>query len=180
MSTLHVSDKTRPGVLLQPAALEDVVADSRKGKDETGRIGTASAVRAGVQHGRGETASAPVRVLQRHPSTASAVAGTGRELSAQPRVFVLAKDGKPLDPTTPRRARLLLKAGRAVVVPRIPFDPKVRGVGKPSTPHRETVPTLCDIAVAGVSGATPQSGSAHPGLAPTNASTRTDRPPHRK
>jgi len=107
-------------VLLQPAALEDAVADNQKGTDETGRIIDLES-NAGVQHGRGETANTPVRVSQRHRSTASAAAGTGREPHAQPRVFVLSKDGKPLDPTTPRRARLLLKKGRAVVVRVTPF-----------------------------------------------------------
>ena len=125
MSTLHVSDKTHPGVLLQPQALEDAVADNQKGTDETGHI-TTHVVDAGVQHGRGETANAPVRVSQRHPSTASAVAGTGREPSAQPRVFVLSKDGKPLDPTTPARAKWLLKKSRAVVARRTPFTIRLK------------------------------------------------------
>ena len=124
MSTLHVSNKTHPGVLLQPQALEDAVADNQQGTDATGHTQFASANEAGVQHGRGETANTPVRVSQRHRSTASAVAGNTREgvpqgkgnaPGQQPRVFVLSKDGKPLDPTTPRRARLLLKSGRAVV-----------------------------------------------------------------
>lgn len=126
MSTLHVSNKTHQRVLLQPAALEDAVADNRQGKDETGRIGTAMAVHAGVQHGRGETANAPVRVSQRHPEMGSPVSGTGRESHAQPRVFVLSKDGQPLDPTTPARAKWLLKNGRAVVARRTPFTIRLK------------------------------------------------------
>jgi len=120
MSTLHVSNTTHRRVLLQPAALEDVVADNQQGTDETGRI-TTREVDAGVHRGRGETPTPPVRGLGRHRSAASAAAGRGREPHAQPRVFVLSKDGKPLDPTTPRRARLLLKSGRAVVARRTPF-----------------------------------------------------------
>ena len=126
MSTLYVSNKTHRQVLLQPAALEDAVADNRMGKDETGRIRTASAVHAGVQHGRGETANAPVRVLQRHPEAGTPAEGMGREPHAQPRVFVLSKDGKPLDPTTPGRAKWLLKNGRAVVARRTPFTIRLK------------------------------------------------------
>lgn len=37
------------------------------------------------------------------------------------RVFVLDKNKKPLDPCTPRRARLLLSSGRAAVFRRYPF-----------------------------------------------------------
>jgi hypothetical protein len=37
------------------------------------------------------------------------------------RVFVLDKEGKPLDPCHPARARQLLKAGRAAVFRRFPF-----------------------------------------------------------
>ena len=37
------------------------------------------------------------------------------------RVFVLDKNGKPLDPCNPVRARKLLKAGRAAVIRRYPF-----------------------------------------------------------
>jgi len=130
MSTLHVSIKTHRRVLLQPAALEDVVADNLKGTDETGHIELARAGEAGVQHGRGEIAKTPVRVSQRHQPATLVVAGITREGGPnghgnapwqQPRVFVLSKDGKPLDPTSPRRARLLLKAGRAAVVKATPF-----------------------------------------------------------
>jgi hypothetical protein len=125
MSTLHVSTQTHRRVLLQPAALEDVVADNLKGTDETGHIEFVYANEAGVQHGRGEIARTPVRVSQRHPQ-AQAEGVMGREPYAQPCVFVLSKDGKPLDPTSPRRARLLLKTGRAVVVKATPFVIRVK------------------------------------------------------
>jgi hypothetical protein len=125
MSTLHVSTQTHRRVLLQLAALENVVADNLNGTDETGHIQFVNANEAGVQHGRGEIAKTPVRVSRRHPQ-AQAEGIMGREPHVQPRVFVLSKDGKPLDPTTPRRARLLLKTGRAVVVKTTPFVIRVK------------------------------------------------------
>src|SRR5215470_6302223 len=42
------------------------------------------------------------------------------------KVFVLSKEGKPLMPTTPRRARLWLEAKRAQVVRRDPFTIRLR------------------------------------------------------
>lgn len=44
------------------------------------------------------------------------------------KVFVLSKEGKPLMPTTPRRARVFLKAKRACVVRREPFTIQLRFV----------------------------------------------------
>ncbi len=147
MSTLHVSINTHRRVLLQFAALEDVVADNQQGTDETGHIKSAQAGEAGVQHGRGEIAVTPVRGRQRHRSTTSVADGLGCEPRIeneknkpsgkptrrvrnknksknknnnnavnQSRVFVVSQDRKPLDPTSQRRARLLLDSGRAVVV----------------------------------------------------------------
>ncbi len=79
MSTLHVSINTHRRVLLQLAALEDVVADNQQGTDETGHIKSAQAGEAGVQHGRGEIAVTPVRGRQRHRSTTSVADGLGCE-----------------------------------------------------------------------------------------------------
>jgi RRXRR protein len=42
------------------------------------------------------------------------------------KVFVLSQDNKPLMPTTPRRARLWLKAKQALVVSREPFTVQLR------------------------------------------------------
>jgi hypothetical protein len=42
------------------------------------------------------------------------------------KVFVLSKEGKPLMPTTPRRARVWLKAKRARVMRRDPFTIRLR------------------------------------------------------
>ncbi len=133
MSTLHVSIETHRRVLLQPAALEDVVADNQQGTDETGHINFTQVREAGVQHGRGETFNAHLRVLGED----LAVSATGlgceprtqqekQDKQAQPRVFVVSKDGKPLDPTTPRRARLLLDSGRAVVHRSSPFVIRIK------------------------------------------------------
>jgi hypothetical protein len=41
------------------------------------------------------------------------------------KVFVQDKNGKPLDPTTPARARKLMKKGRAEVVQIKPFTIKI-------------------------------------------------------
>ncbi len=149
MSTLHVSIKTHRRVLLQPAALEDVVADNQQGTDETGHITFAQADEAGVQHGRGETFNARLRGLGE--DLAAHADGLGREPhienekletrgkatrrvrnktnsnpANQPRVFVVSRDEKPLDPTTPRRARLLLDSGRAVAHKMSPFVIRIK------------------------------------------------------
>ena len=42
------------------------------------------------------------------------------------KVFVLSKEGKPLMPTTPRRARVWLKAKRARIVRQDPFTIRLR------------------------------------------------------
>ncbi len=47
------------------------------------------------------------------------------------KVFVLSKEGKPLMPTTPRRARMWLEAKRARVVRREPFTIRLRFATKP-------------------------------------------------
>jgi len=115
VSTLNISEQTHQQVLLQPAALENAVADKQQGTHETDRIPPKG--NAGVQHGREEIADAPVRARQRH----SGVQASEARREPQPHVFVLSKDGHPLDPTHPARARKLLRTGRAVVVSRFPF-----------------------------------------------------------
>jgi hypothetical protein len=69
----------------------------------------------GMGLGRGETTG------NASPSTGGVTreSGAGREI--HPRVFVLAKDGTPLDPCHPARARKLLARRRAVVVRHTPF-----------------------------------------------------------
>lgn len=68
---------------------------------------------AGGQHVREETVE---RRRNRRSNSASGVS----------RVFVLAKNGKPLMPTRPARARKLLKDGRAVVHKRYPFTIRLK------------------------------------------------------
>lgn len=104
---MHVRQQTHRRVLPQPAALESVSADKPTRAHETGH-GRREAP--GVQHGRGEIPARGRHCPQGQPG-----------LTAQPVVFVLDKHHKPLQPTTPRRARLLLKSGRAVVHRHTPF-----------------------------------------------------------
>ena len=113
---LTVREQTNRRVLPQPAALESVPADTpgvgtKRGTDA--RISRAS----GSQRGRGET-DFRVRV---------APSGAGRKATQQnPVVFVLDRRKKPLMPTSERRARRLLKDGRAVVHRAVPFTIRVK------------------------------------------------------
>ena len=138
MSKLHASEKTHQGVLPQPPALEPAPADNREGKDETGCGRRPQGLTTGVQHGRGETRSGPSTSGHaagqpaggRHRRRQDEPGGTepgGRKPSiaapkpVTPRVFVLGRDGKPLYPCHPARARRLLASGRAKVARHTPF-----------------------------------------------------------
>ncbi|TSI12470.1 RNA-guided endonuclease IscB [Brevibacterium aurantiacum] len=105
----------------QSQALESVPADKDGVSTKRGtEVETISAP--GVQHGREETAvPTPKDVVtvaqQRNPNGNRSHRGN----SVQPRVFVLDKRKKPLDPTSPARARELLKKGRARVHKMMPF-----------------------------------------------------------
>jgi len=125
MSTLHVSEKTHQGMLPQFPALESVSADTvgvttKRGTD------TASAV-AGVQHGRGENLHHIRLRAGRHRVTPGSGSDpvyhrtTAQVRTVQPAVFVLDKHKTPLMPTSPRRARQLLRDGRARVAKLQPF-----------------------------------------------------------
>lgn len=114
MATYHVGQKTDLGVLPQLQALEFMAADNPRIGNETGRGGRQAPD--GV-HGRGEiheSAPASVNVTPNH-----LVGEQARE--GHPAVFVLDKHGTPLQPTSPARARKLLKQGRAVVARHTPF-----------------------------------------------------------
>lgn len=120
LATFDAGEKTHRRVLPQPAALESVSADNPRGRDETGHRGRKAA---GVGHGRGETSrSAPS--ARRHPESAQAGEGAGRETHA--RVFVLDRHGRPLQPCHSARARELLRRDRAVVVRHTPFVIRLR------------------------------------------------------
>jgi 5-methylcytosine-specific restriction endonuclease McrA len=96
-------------------ALELRAADNPGVRDETGSQGRHMA--SGVEHVRGETTSRPPAAGGVTPNPV--VGEEARE--CHPAVFVLDKHGKPLQPTTPARARKLLKYGRAVVARHTPF-----------------------------------------------------------
>ncbi|MFH9978295.1 RNA-guided endonuclease IscB [Streptomyces sp. NPDC017179] len=115
MATFHVGQKTNPTVLPQQLALELRAADNLGVRDETGSQGRETA--SGVEHVRGETVDRAPAVDGVTPNPL--VGEEARE--CHPAVFVLDKHGEPLQPTTPARARKLLRNGRAVVARHTPF-----------------------------------------------------------
>jgi 5-methylcytosine-specific restriction endonuclease McrA len=149
MATLNTRTQklqTHQQVLPQPAALEPEGADTPQGRDETaqGRPSKAS----GVQHGRGEIEQTGTRSARRHPDSASA----GKGLGGNAHVFVLDRQGRPLQPCSPRRAKELLRKGRAVVARHTPFVIRLKDR------------TVADSTVTGVEvGIDP--GSKHTGIA---------------
>lgn len=114
MATFRAGRKTHPTVLPQQLALEFESADNPGIRDETGLEGREAS---GVEHGRGETTDSAPAAGGVTPGRQ--VRESGRE--ADPAVFVLDKHGTPLQPTSPARARKLLKSGRAVVARHTPF-----------------------------------------------------------
>ncbi|XRQ05885.1 RNA-guided endonuclease IscB [Actinomadura welshii] len=106
-------------MLPQQSALEFGSADIPRIGDETGLEGRQAP---GAVHVRGETLGASPGVERVTPNLA--VGEKVRE--GHPAVFVLDKHGAPLQPTTPARARKLLKQGRAVVARHTPFVIRVK------------------------------------------------------
>lgn len=117
MATFRAGRKTDRAVLPQRPALEFESADNPGIRDETGLEDRRHAV-SGAGHGRGETTGcAPVPGgVTPDPSWVGE-----RPRERHPFVFVVDRQGRPLQPTTPARARKLLKAGRAVVARHTPF-----------------------------------------------------------
>lgn len=115
MATFHVGQKTHPPVLPQQLALEFESADIPRIGDETGLERRKAP---GVGHVRGETVAASPGSDGVTPTPAGGGEGPRER---HPAVFVLDKHGTPLQPTTPARARKLLKSGRAVVARHTPF-----------------------------------------------------------
>jgi 5-methylcytosine-specific restriction endonuclease McrA len=104
-------------VLPQPRTLEDHIADNPResGRNGSGRRGS-NPERTGVQHVRGEREGD----VNPSPSPAKVEQSTG-VASGVSRVFVLARNGKPLMPCKASRARILLKKGRAKIHKLHPF-----------------------------------------------------------
>ena len=114
---LYKSRKTDFGVLPQPRTLESMPADTPGVGTKRGMEAAARAGAAVVQPGRGES---------RREATV-APQGAGREATNNTAVvFVLDRRKRPLMPTTQRRARKLLKQGRAVVHRRFPFTIRIK------------------------------------------------------
>ncbi|MEU5954956.1 RNA-guided endonuclease IscB [Streptomyces sp. NPDC047525] len=139
MTTFPVGEQTHRAVLPQQPALESVRADTRRSTDETAHGLPATAAGTGGEHGRGETGGHRVRPRRRHAESAAVAVETAEFGSGDAptdhtytggvgasRVFVLARDGRPLMPCHPARARELLTNGRAVVHRRIPFTIRLK------------------------------------------------------
>lgn len=135
MTTFPVGEQTHLAVLPQQPALESVGADTPGSRDETAHGHPAVVRGAGREHERGETDGHGTGVRRRHAkgvATAAQAAENGSG-DAPPhdqsyaggvgegRVFVISKDGRPLMPCHPARARELLSRGRAVVARQVPF-----------------------------------------------------------
>ncbi|NUO45861.1 MAG: HNH endonuclease [Streptomyces sp.] len=135
MTTFPVGEQTHQAVLPQQPALESAGADTPGSRDETAHGHPATVRGTGREYGRGETDGHSTTARRRHakgaaPAAKAAENGSG---DAPPndlpydggvgvsRVFVLSKDGQPLMPCHPARARELLTKGRAVVARQVPF-----------------------------------------------------------
>src|SRR5215475_7348243 len=80
-------------------------------------------------------ANKPLRSLSRRTLRDSHVAPESKDSPSNMKVAVLDTTKKPLAPTTPRRARLLLKKGKAAVFRRYPFTIILkREIENPTTP----------------------------------------------
>ncbi|WP_432705887.1 RRXRR domain-containing protein [Actinoallomurus iriomotensis] len=112
MATFRTGQKTNPTVLPQQPALELWAADTPRIRNETGSQRRDAAPGAG--HGRGEISGGA-------PATGNVTPAPSRAGERHPAVFVFDKHGTPLQPTTPARARKLLKSARAVVTRYTPF-----------------------------------------------------------
>lgn len=140
MTTFPVGEQTHQAVLPQRPALESVGADTPGSRDETAHGLPATARGTVGEHGRGETDGRGTRARRRHAKSAATAARAAEDRSGDApehqqsytggvgasRVFVLARDGRPLMPCHPARARELLGKGRAVVARQVPFTIRLK------------------------------------------------------
>ncbi|MGX1475502.1 UNVERIFIED_CONTAM: hypothetical protein RKD50_004310 [Streptomyces canus] len=140
MTTFPAGEQTHQAVLPQQPALESVRADTPGSRDETAHGHPATARGAGREHGRGETDGRGTRPRRRHAKSAATAAeaaenGSGDASPHHPpyaggigasRVFVLSKEGDPLMPCHPARARELLGNRKAVVARQVPFTIRLK------------------------------------------------------
>ncbi|MCP3819591.1 RNA-guided endonuclease IscB [Streptomyces sp. A3M-1-3] len=135
------SEQTHPAVLPQRQALESVVADTPMSRHETGHGLPAAQSGTGTEHGRGEIGTCAFDTDRRHAEAAlvtaraETAAGNGSThhnrqgstvASGAAVVAVLDKNGCPLMPCHPARARELLAKGRAVVARHTPFTIRLK------------------------------------------------------
>ncbi|MFF4168732.1 RNA-guided endonuclease IscB [Streptomyces sp. NPDC001744] len=134
MTTFPAGRKTHQAVLPQQPALESASADTPGSRDETARGPLASARETGREHGRGEPGEPGTRARRRHAEQAENRGGDAPRTQTPPacvrsgshRVFVLSRDGLPLMPCHPARARALLARGRAAVARHTPFTIRLK------------------------------------------------------
>ena len=140
MTTFPAGEQTHQAVLPQQPALESVGADTPGSRDETAHGHPATARGTGRKHGRGETDGRGTGPRRRHAETSASAMETAENRSGDvpthghaytggigaSRVFVLSKDGRPLMPCHPARARELLGKGRAVVARQVPFTIRLK------------------------------------------------------
>ncbi|MFF4254205.1 RNA-guided endonuclease IscB [Streptomyces sp. NPDC001663] len=140
MTTFPAGEQTHQAVLPQQPALESVGADTPGSRDETAYGHPATVRDTGREHGRGETGGRGTRARRRHAKNAAPAAEAAENGSGDAptykqsytggvgasRVFVLSKDGRPLMPCHPARARELLGKGRAVVARQVPFTIRLK------------------------------------------------------
>lgn len=90
------------------------------GQDTIGCSASSMQLSLVVKSSEGRNGAASMTNLDNNPDAAITLKG-GRNLRVSDKVYVLSKRGKPLMPCSPRKARLLLKQGKAKVKTRTPF-----------------------------------------------------------
>lgn len=119
---MTIRQKTDRAVLPQQHALELAPADNLRVRTKRGAGAARRKTGApGGQHGRGETSAVRKGGAGVTGASSGVSAGGVVPTTKQPRVMVLDKNHRPLQPCRPDRARVLLDQGRAVVHRRSPF-----------------------------------------------------------